>query len=60
MGLLELVLVIALVGALVYFITTVIPMPEPFRTAIYVLVAIVLAIYLVRVIGFDIPIPRRA
>lgn len=54
-----LVLVLALLGFIVYLITTYIPMPPVFKTAIYVIVAIVVILYVMRVLGIgDIPIPR--
>ena len=54
-----LILVLALVGFLVYLITTYIPMPQPFKLVIYVIVAVVLILYLMRVFGIaDIPVPR--
>ncbi len=55
----ELILVIALIGCLVYFITTYIPMPAPFKTVIYVVVAVVLVLFLMRTFGIaDIPVPK--
>jgi predicted membrane channel-forming protein YqfA (hemolysin III family) len=54
-----LILALALVGLIVYLITTYIPMPPIFVTVIYVIVAVILIIYLMRVFGVnDIPIPR--
>jgi len=54
-----LILVLALAGFLVYLITTYIPMPPVFKTAIYVIVAVVIILYVMRVLGIgDIPIPR--
>lgn len=53
-----LVLTLALLGLIVYLITTYIPMPSIFKTAIYVIVAVVLILYLMRVFGIsDVPIP---
>ncbi len=55
----ELILVLALVGFLVYLLTTYIPMPAPFKTGIYVIVVVVLVLYLMRVFGIaDIPVGR--
>jgi len=55
----ELILVIALLGCLVYLITTFIPMPAPFKTVIYVVVAVVLVLFLMRTFGIaDIPVPK--
>ena len=54
-----LILVIALAGFLVYLITTYIPMPEPFKLVIYVVVAIALVLYLLNAFGIaDIPVPQ--
>ena len=53
-----LILTIALLGFLVYLITTYIPMAAPFKTIIYVIVAVILILYVMRVFGIaDIPIP---
>ena len=55
----ELIIVIALLGFVVWLITTYVPMPEPFRIGIYVIVVVVVILYLVRVLGFtDIPVGR--
>lgn len=53
-----LILTLAVVGLVVYLITTYIPMPPIFKTIIYVIVAIVLIVYLMRILGIaDIPVP---
>lgn len=55
----SLILTIALVGLIVYLIVTYIPMPEVFKTIIYVVVAIFLILYLMRIFGIaDIPVGR--
>ncbi len=51
MGLIELIITIALVGLLVWAITTLVPMPEPFKRAIYVLSVVVLALYILAAFG---------
>jgi hypothetical protein len=51
MGLIELVVVIALVGLVVWAITTLVPMPQQFKTAIYVLSVVFLVIYLLQAFG---------
>lgn len=52
-----LILTLAIVGFLVYLITTYIPMQPIFKTIIYVIVAIVLILYLMRAFGIaDIPL----
>ena len=54
-----LILVLALVGFLVYAITTYIPMPPIFKNAIIVIVVIILILYLMRAFGInDIPLGR--
>ena len=54
----SLILGLALIGLVVYLIETFVPMPAPFKTVIRVVVIIVLIIYLVRLFGLDIPLPR--
>ena len=57
MGLIELIIVIALVGFVIYLITTYIPMPPVFKTVIYVIAAIVLLFLVMRALGIaDIPL----
>ena len=50
-----LVLVLAIVGFIVWLITTRIPMPPIFQTVIYVVVAIVLVLWVLRKFGGGIP-----
>lgn len=53
-----LVLSLALLGFVVYLITTYIPMPPIFKTAILVIVAVIVIVYLARVLGIaDLPVP---
>lgn len=55
-----LILTLALVGLIVYLITTYIPMPQPIKTAIIVIVVVCLILYLMGLFGIaDIPLPRR-
>ncbi len=51
MGLIEFVILIAVIGFIVYLITAFIPMPQPFKIAIYGVAALVLIIALLRVLG---------
>jgi uncharacterized membrane protein len=51
MGLIEFVLLVALVGFIIYLITAFIPMPEPFKIVIYGVAALVLIIALLRVLN---------
>ena len=53
-----LILTLAVIGLLVYLIVTFIPMPAPFRTIIIAIAAIVAIIYLIQVLGFDLPLPH--
>jgi hypothetical protein len=56
---LGLILTLALIGFVVYLLTTYVPMPPIFKTVIYVIVAIFLIIYLMAALGIaDIPVPR--
>ena len=53
----SLILTLALVGFVVYLITTYVPMAQPFKTGIYVVVVVILILYLMRVFGIqDIPL----
>lgn len=55
----SLILTLAVVGFLVYLITTYIPMPSIFKTVIYAIVAIVVILYVLRLVGFvDLPVPH--
>lgn len=59
MGLLELVLTLAVVGFVVWLITTYIPMPQPIKVAIIVLVVVVMIFVIMRAFGIgDIPLRR--
>lgn len=52
-----LILTLAIVGFVLWLITTYVPMPQPFKIVIYVIVVVVLIIYLMRVFGIqDIPL----
>jgi len=54
-----LILTLALLGLIVWLITTYVPMPPIFKTIIYVIVAVVLILYLMSIFGVgDIPLPR--
>ncbi len=55
MDLLILILVLALVGFVVYLITTYIPMPDIFKTVIIVVVAVILILYVIRMLGGNLP-----
>lgn len=54
----ELILTIALVGFLVYLLVTFVPMPPPFKTVIIAVAAIFLIIWMVRILGLDVPLGR--
>jgi hypothetical protein len=53
----SLLITLAIIGFIVYLIVTYIPMPEPFKQVIIVIVVICLLAYVLRVLGFvDIPL----
>ncbi len=52
MGLIELIVLIAVVGLLVWAITTLVPMPLAFKNAIYVIAVVGLCLYVLAAIGF--------
>lgn len=55
----SLILMLALVGFLVYLLVTYVPMPQPFKTAILVIVVVCIFLYLISAFGIsDIPLPR--
>jgi predicted membrane channel-forming protein YqfA (hemolysin III family) len=56
---LALILTLALIGVVVYLIETYLPMPQPFKIAINVIVLVCVVIYLVQLFNLDIPLPRR-
>ncbi len=59
MGLIELVILLAIVGFLVWLVINYIPMPDAFKKTIIVIVIVVLVLYLLRLFGVgDIPIGR--
>ena len=52
-----LILTIAVVGFLVYLITTYVPMPPIFKNVIYAVAAVILILYIIRSFGIaDIPL----
>ena len=51
MSLVTLIVVIAVVGLLVWAATTLIPMPEPFKKAIYVVAVVGLVLYILSAFG---------
>lgn len=55
MDLIILVLMLALIGFGVWAITTYIPMPPIFRTGIYVLVFVLVLLYVLRLLGANLP-----
>lgn len=55
MDLIMLVLVLALVGFLVWLITTHIPMPPIFKVAIQIIIVVVVILYLLRRFAGSIP-----
>jgi predicted membrane channel-forming protein YqfA (hemolysin III family) len=51
MDLIIIILAIALIGALVYLVTTQIPMAEPFKIAIYIVCVVGLVFFLIKQFG---------
>lgn len=51
MSLFGLIIVIALCGLLVWAVTELIPMPQPFKKAIYVVAVVFLVLYVLQVFG---------
>lgn len=51
MSLIGLIVVIAVLGLIVWAITTLVPMPDKFRQAIYVVAVVVLVLYLLAAFG---------
>jgi predicted membrane channel-forming protein YqfA (hemolysin III family) len=56
---LSLILTLALIGFIVYLITTYVPMPSIMRTVIYVVVAVFVIVWLMQALGVsDVPVPQ--
>lgn len=55
----SLIITIAIVGLIVYLVETYVPMPQPFKIAIRVVVILCLILYLVQLFGLDLPVPFR-
>jgi len=58
MGLIELIVLLVVVGVLLYFVETYIPMAPPIKLIIRVVVVLVMVLWLVRVFIGDIPLPH--
>ena len=58
MGLIELIVVLAIVGVLLYLVENYIPMAAPIKLVIRVVVILVIVLWLLRLFVGDIPIPR--
>lgn len=58
MGLIELIVILAVVGVLLYFVETYVPMAPPIKLIIRVVVVLVLVLWLLRAFVGDIPLPR--
>lgn len=55
----SLILTLALIGVIVWLILQYVPMPEPFKKVIMVVVVVFVILWLMRVLGIgDIPVPR--
>ncbi len=60
MSLIGLILVIALVGVVLWFVQTYVPMPAPFKSAINIIAVIVLLFYVLSAFGLlgGVSLPR--
>ena len=61
MSLITLIIVIAVIGLIVWLVTTYIPMPEPFKKIIIVVALIVVVLYCLSAFGIlgDVSLPIR-
>jgi uncharacterized membrane-anchored protein len=57
MGLIQLIIILAVVGVLLYLVETYIPMAAPIKTLIRVVVILVIVLWLLRLFVGDIPLP---
>ena len=55
MALLVFVIVLAIVGVIVWAVTSIVPMPQPFKIAIYAAAAIVVLLLLLRFVMGGVP-----
>lgn len=51
MGVIQFLLLIALVGFVVYLLTTYVPMPEPVRRAIIIIAVLIIVLWFLSLIG---------
>ena len=58
MGLIELIVVLAVVGILLWLVETQLPIAAPMKTIIRVVVILVVVLWLLRLFVGDIPLPR--
>lgn len=59
MGLIELLIIFAVVGFVAWLILTYVPMPDPMKKVLIVIMVVVLALFLLRTLGIgDIRIGR--
>jgi hypothetical protein len=57
MGLIQLIIILAVVGVLLYLVETYIPMAAPIKTLIRVVVIVVIVLWLLRLFVGDVAIP---
>lgn len=55
----SLIITVAVLGLIVWLVTTYIPMPEPFRSIIWVIAIIALVILLLNFAGINLGVPVR-
>ncbi len=53
---LSLIFTVAIVGLIVYLITSLIPMAQPFKTVIYAIACLWLLMVVIRTFGLDVPL----
>jgi len=55
----ELILTLVIIGVILYLLENFVPMVQPIKVAIRVIVVVCLILYLLRIFGLDIPLPRH-
>lgn len=55
MDILTLLVVLVLVGLLLWVLTTYVPMPEPYRKAVIVIIVVLVIVWFVRQLGLSLP-----
>jgi hypothetical protein len=58
MSLIALILGLAVVGLVLWLVVTYIPMPEPYKRVVVILIVVLVVLWVIGRLGFDITIPR--